>query len=109
MRFVLDAQLPPALAAWLVAEGHDAVHVFALGLTRAGDATIWQHARETDAIIVTKDEDFALLAQLRPSGPAVVWIRVGNTRKAELIRRVAAAWPRVVEALQRGESLTELV
>ncbi len=54
MRFVLDAQLPPALAAWLVAEGHDAVHVFALGLTRAGDATIWQHARETDAIIVTK-------------------------------------------------------
>lgn len=85
------------------------MHVFALGLTRAGDATIWQHARETDAIIVTKDEDFALLAQLRPSGPAVVWIRVGNTRKAELIRRVAAAWARVVEALQRGESLTELV
>ena len=29
VRVVVDAQLPPALAAWLAPQGHDAVHVFA--------------------------------------------------------------------------------
>lgn len=61
MRFVVDAQLPPALVAWLVSQGHDAVHVFELDLTRAADSTIWEHARESGAIIITKDEDFAVL------------------------------------------------
>jgi predicted nuclease of predicted toxin-antitoxin system len=27
MRFLVDAQLPPALANWLAAQGHDAAHV----------------------------------------------------------------------------------
>ena len=56
---------------------------------------------------MTKDEDFAVRAQLRPGAP-VVWIRVGNTRNADLLRRVAATWPRVLEALSRGETLVEL-
>lgn len=36
MRFLVDAQLPPALARWLTERGHDAVHVLDLGL---GDMT----------------------------------------------------------------------
>ena len=108
MRSVVDAQLPPALAAWLAAQGHEAVHVFDLPLIRAADSAIWQHARETAAVIVTKDEDFAVMAQLRSPGPPVIWIRFGNTRKADLLRRVSDMWPRVVEALSRGESLIEL-
>jgi predicted nuclease of predicted toxin-antitoxin system len=27
MRFIVDAQLPPALARWLVRQGHEAEHV----------------------------------------------------------------------------------
>jgi hypothetical protein len=38
----------------------------------------------------------------------VVWIRVGNTRNADLLRRAAAMWARVIEALARGETLIEL-
>lgn len=107
MRFLVDAQLPPALAAWLRAQGHEAAHVFDLGLTRAEDAVIWQRAEATVSVIVTKDEDFAVRAQLHP-GPPVVWIRVGNTRNADLLRRAAAMWPRVIEALALGEALIEL-
>jgi predicted nuclease of predicted toxin-antitoxin system len=75
VRLVVDAQLPPALAKWLVAQGHDAVHVFDLDYARAPDLVIWEHAREIGAVIITKDEDFALRVQLRPSGPPVIWIR----------------------------------
>jgi predicted nuclease of predicted toxin-antitoxin system len=32
MRFLVDAQLPPALARWLAAQGHEAAHVGDLGL-----------------------------------------------------------------------------
>ena len=74
MRFIVDVQLPPALAAWLIAQGHEAFHVFELVLTWANDAVIWQRAGATSSIIVTKDEDVAVRAQLRP-GPPVVWSR----------------------------------
>lgn len=108
MRLLVDAQLPPALARWLTAQGQDAQHVFDIGLTDGSDQTIWQHATDINGVIVTKDEDFVVLAQLRGSGPAVVWVRYGNVRRAELLGRFAEVWPTVVEALTRGETLIEI-
>jgi uncharacterized protein with PIN domain len=57
--FLVDAQLPPALARWLTQQGHVAQHVYDLGLRNAEDLTIWNHASNRGAIIITKDEDFA--------------------------------------------------
>lgn len=109
MRLLVDAQLPPALARWLTAQGYDAQHVFDLGLVEAADTAIWQRALETSAVVVTKDEDFAVRAQLHDGGPPVVWVRYGNVRKAELLRRIEVAWPGVIEAIGRGETLVELI
>lgn len=44
MRFLVDAQLPPALAHWLSARGHEAVHVGELGMQAATDRVIWDRA-----------------------------------------------------------------
>jgi predicted nuclease of predicted toxin-antitoxin system len=44
VRFLVDAQLPPAVARWLTEEGHDAQHVFDLGLHQATDRAIWAKA-----------------------------------------------------------------
>ena len=60
MRFVVDAQLPPALARRLEALGHRAEHVADLGLTSASDNEIRDYAAGVGAAIVTKDEDFAI-------------------------------------------------
>lgn len=56
MRFLVDAQLPPALARLLSRHGHLAEHVHDIGLGAAADRDIWSHARDHDAVLITKDE-----------------------------------------------------
>lgn len=108
MRFLIDAQLPPALARWLESNGHEAEHVADRGLAGADDRTIWRSAAATSAIVVTKDEDFSLLKTLEPAGPRVVWVRLGNTRRQELLRWFERMLPSILAALDRGESLVEV-
>jgi len=57
MRFVVDSQLPPALARRLQALGHTAEHV---AWRSASDSAIRDYAASVGAVIVTKDEDFAI-------------------------------------------------
>ena len=108
MRFIVDAQLPPALANFLISAGHQADHVVDLGLASASDSTIWQQARERNAVIITKDEDFLSLRALRSDGPAIVWVRIGNTTRNALLRVMAAALPQIIAALERGEAVVEV-
>jgi len=108
MRFLVDAQLPPGLARWLVGQGHTAEHVFDLGLGCANDRTVWARAITDQAVIITKDEDFVVLQAIEPAGPAIVWVRFGNTSRKDVIARFDAALPDVIDGLQRGERLIEL-
>ncbi len=59
MKFLVDAQLPPALKDWFRIHGYEARHVQDVGLLDAKDGAIWEHALAGNAAIVTKDEDFA--------------------------------------------------
>ena len=109
MRFLVDAQLPPALARWLAAKGHAAEHVADGGMQAASDAAIWAFAVETSAVMVTKDEDFAQRKALSDSGPAVIWIRLPNTRRRELLASLDPVLPNILSALERGETLIEVI
>ena len=109
MRFLVDAQLPRALARWLSANGHSSEHVADRQLEAASDTTIWEYALRENATIITKDEDFALRKTLNNTGPAVVWIRLPNTRRRELLARLESVLPDVISALERGESLIEVI
>lgn len=108
MRFLVDAQLPPALARWLTARGHQAEHVFDLGRDAATDKWIWSHAAAVGAVIVTKDEDFVVLRTLDAGGPTVVWVRLGNTTNRQLFESLEPVWPAVVQALAQAEKLVEV-
>ncbi len=108
MRFLVDANLPPALARWIVSQGHEAHHVSDFGLEAMSDRAIWTRARELDASIVTKDEDFILLQALDRAGPAVIWIRIGNAVRNVLLQRIPAVWPGVVSSIDRGEKIVEV-
>ena len=108
MRFLVDAQLPPALARWLAAKGHEAEHVADRGMQAASDDAIWGYALAAFSAIITKDEDFAQRKVLADNGPAVVWIRLPNTRSRDLLAWFEKALPDVLAALERGETLVEV-
>ena len=66
MRFIVDAQLPPALAHWLVEAGHNARHVEEVGLREAEDIPIWRYALDNNAVVITKDEDLPTARAVAP-------------------------------------------
>jgi predicted nuclease of predicted toxin-antitoxin system len=108
MTFLVDAQLPPALAHWLQLQGHAAQHLEDLGMRDAEDAMVWNHAASSGATIVTKDEDFAERAARDTSGPIVVWLRVGNTTNQALLEWLAPRWLDVVMLLDAGNRIIEV-
>ena len=65
--------------------GHEAEHVGDLGMQAASDAVIWHYALTSSATIITPDEDFAQRKVLADNGPHVVWIRLPNTRRRDLL------------------------
>ena len=105
MRFLVDAQLPPALARWLVERGHDAEHVADLGMTGASDAMIAAHAEACGAVLVSKDEDF--LALRLPDRFVFLWLRCGNATNRALFVWLAPRWPEVERLLTEGERFIE--
>lgn len=107
MRFLVDAQLPPGLARWLAAAGYPSDHVNDLGHGAATDDDIEARARETQAVVWSKDRDFADRARRRP-GQQVVWVRFGNTTKTSLRTKLAPHLPAIEAALSDGESLIEI-
>ena len=107
MRFLVDAQLPPALARRIAAAGHVCEHVADCGLLSALDPAIRAYATDVGAIIITKDEDFAVHLLLH-GGPSVVWLRVGNTRRLPLLERIDTHLERIIRALESGETLVEV-
>jgi len=108
MKFLVDAQLPPALARWLAAKGHAAGHVGDIGMQASPDAAIWDYALREGAAIVTKDEDFAQRKNLVETGPAVVWIRLPNTRRRDLLAWFETILHDILAAMERGDTLIEV-
>ncbi|WP_324780298.1 DUF5615 family PIN-like protein [Thiobacillus sedimenti] len=107
-RFLVDAQLPPALARKIAAMGHEASHVLDVGLLECSDSRIWDYALENGAIIITKDEDFAIRASVSKAPPMIVWVRIGNCPNARLLAWFAAELPSVIAALDSGTYLVEI-
>jgi predicted nuclease of predicted toxin-antitoxin system len=108
MRFLVDAQLPPALARWVAGRGYVAEHVLDLAMAMSSDREIWAYAIACGAVIITKDQDFASRRASEQSGPPIVWLRCGNTRRQELLRWFDQQFSVLLAALERGEHLVEV-
>ena len=108
MRFLIDAQLPPALTAWIGARGHPASAVRNLGLRESDDGSIFNFAREQQWILVTKDEDFVERCLGVGDAPQVVWLRIGNCTNPRLFTILEPLWGEILSRLGNGDPLVEV-
>lgn len=95
MKLLIDMPVSPSLARWLEREGHNAVHVAYIGLSRSSDEEIMAYARREGRIIVTADLNYPrLLALTGSSDPGLILFRGGSYQEGEmleLMKRVLAA------------------
>ena len=108
MKFLVDNQLPAALARFIESRGCHAKHVLDIGLAEACDTQILRYAELESYILVSKDEDFLHLV-LRPGvTTGLVWVRIGNCRKQHLLEAFDRVWPRLMERIESGERIVEV-
>ena len=79
-----------------------------LGLINAKDPEIFDAAREANAIVLTKDSDFAILLDRLGPPPKVLWLRCGNTSNANLRRLLSQLLAPALQLLEAGEALVEI-
>ena len=108
MKFLIDNQLPPALARFIQSEyACSAVHVVDIGMRDASDAELWHYASKTQSVLIPKDEDFANMALQTPTA-TLIWVRVRNCQKPMLLDLFRRVWPRLLGLLESGDRVIEL-
>ena len=92
---LIDENLPASLARDLPIASSPATDI----AQRPTDGELWAHARQRDWTILTRDTDFFDRIMLEGSPPKVIWIRLGNIRKAELESLLVRHWPAICSLL----------
>ena len=109
MRFLVDANLSPRVAARLISAGFDSVHVTEVGLLTASDQAILDYAAENGLVIVSADTDFGELLALSRGAirPSAVLLRSADRltpdQQAALL---AANLPAATDELKAGALVT---
>ena len=94
----MDNQLPKELARWLVNQGRDAEHVLDRGQGQADDRII----------MVSKDEDFFILAMRVDDSGRLLWLRVGNCRTSGMIASFEKSFSAILATFNEGQRIVEL-
>ena len=85
MKLLLDANISWRLTALLENHFQDCIHIDYSGLSSpASDMEIWNFALSNDLVIITNDEDFLNLVNLKGFPPKVVLLRIGNQANTHL-------------------------
>jgi predicted nuclease of predicted toxin-antitoxin system len=105
----LDAHISPRLARWIEETfGVECLHVRDLGLRHAEDSVIFEKARDTGAVVMTKDEDFMRLVEQHGSPPQVIWITCGNMPNRHFKSVLSETFPDAISLIDSGEAVVEI-
>lgn len=103
MKFVVDENLLPRLAAWLGERRHDAVHCYDAETSYASDLALAVFAQVEGRAIATKDTDFDPPKQKE----RVLRLAVGNCTNADLITWLDRHLDVAINRFERGEVYVE--
>jgi predicted nuclease of predicted toxin-antitoxin system len=105
----VDAQLSPAIAAWITEHfGIQAVAVRDIGLRDATDRQIFLAAQQAQVVVMTKDSDFLWLLEELGAPPGVIWITCGNTSNARLKAILDSTLTSAITLLETGDKFVEI-
>ena len=108
MKFVVDAQLPFRLCAFLVDSDCDAVHTTQLEHgNRTTDGEIAELADREQRIVVTKDRDFRNSHLLSGTPQRLLIVATGNVSNNELLDLFRLHLAQIIDAFESGD-LVEL-
>lgn len=109
MKFWVDAQLPPALAAWLAGQyGIEAFSLRDIGLRDASDAEIFLAARQAGLVIISKDSDFVDLVSRHGMPPQLLWVTCGNVTNRQLQSVFGKTFVEALSTLSAGQPIVEI-
>ena len=93
MKLLFDENLSPKLPRLLATLFPDSAHVRECGLLGLPDEDVWEYARANDFIIVSKDSDFQQRSLLYGHPPKIVWLRIGNCTRQQLVQFITTHEP----------------
>ena len=110
MKLWIDAQLSPAIAAWInrTFDDIEAESVRALGLRDAADLEIFEEAKKADVVVMSKDYDFIQLIEQMGTPPKLIWVTCGNTSNARMREILSTTLLKVKDLLESGENIVEI-
>ncbi len=90
MKLLFDENLSPKLSGLLAKLFPDSTHVRACGLRGFSDEAVWDYAHANGFTIVSKDSDFQQRSLLYGHPPKIVWLRIGNCTRSQLVQLITA-------------------
>ena len=109
MKFWVDAQLPPLLAAWLSEQLNvEAFSLKSLGLRDAVDAAIFQAAQQHGVVLISKDSDFVEMVSRYGPPPQLIWVTYGNVTNRQLQIVFNKIFAESLELLATGQVMVEI-
>ena len=110
MKLLLDANISWKLVNKLQPIFGECAHVDLIGLNvPADDIDIWNYALKNDYIIITKDNDFLNLLELKGYPPKIVLLRTGNNSSNGLLELLINKKSTLEDLINNEYGLLEIV
>jgi len=77
-------------------------------MDESSDFEIWKYSLEHAFILISKDADFLHLANRQGDQGRLLWVRIRNCRKSELLRNFEMQLPGIVRVFDEGLPVVEI-
>ena len=109
MKLLFDENLSPRLPQLLAETFPESRHVRDCSLKGKTDQENWGYARRERFVIVSKDSDFLQRSLIHGTPPKVVWLRIGNCTRDDLLRLILSRAKEIRELeADRGQAVLVL-
>lgn len=102
----IDAHISPSIALW-INQNYPSINAKSfrsLGLRDAKDIEIFNLAKKTNCILLSKDVDFQQLLQKFGPPPKLIWLTCGNTSNERLRTVFSFSLSKSIDLLNKGEA-----